>query len=464
MLKNNLILIILISIAFLLRLQFISPWLEDWDSVQFAQAMHEFSLILHQPHPPGYPLYVLLGKFFLLPLGDDNLALSFLSVLLGSLTVIPLYLLSKKMFDNKIAVISSLVFIIIPVHWTLSEVALTNIPGQFFLLLIIYLLFNFLNNKMAIILISGLFGLMLGIRFTEFPIIVSLLTFVIFSHKSPKLAIYSFLSFIIGISSWLIPLILVTGFREFVDSYEWIANYIFKHDALLGQSFSIKALLIQRLEKLIFITKIGFTPLFSMLSIFSLVWIFAFREYLRNSKIQFLLVWLISYLIPLILVYNLEVPRYILPLLAPFTILNTIFILNMFKSKFIYIILLLTFFILFNQAFDQVTRFKNTTPPVIAAVKFIKENYNPQNTLVVATLTYRHFQYYAPQFETIYGEKNLQNIDLNNKLIIVDYAGTKNNAIFKKYRVDREVTFNEDKDIFTRVNKIILYILKPNQQ
>lgn len=453
----------IVVFSLILRLLHISPWLEDWDSVQFALALNNYSIVLHQPHAPGYPLYILMVKFLNIFINNPTLSLTYLSTFLGSIIIIPIYLLSKKMFNSTIAFFASLFFMASPVSWTLSEVALTNMPGQFFLILIIYLLFIFSKNKKVIILLSGLFGLMLGIRFTEFPIIVSLLTFVIFFHKSPKLALHSFLSFIIGVSSWLIPLILVTGFREFVDSYEWIANYIFKHDTLLGQSFSIKALLSQRLEKLIFITKIGFTPLFSMLSIFSLVWIFAFREYLRNSKIQFLLVWLISYLIPLILVYNLEVPRYILPLLAPLTILNTVFILNILKSKMlIYIILLLTFFILFNQSFDQVTRFKNTTPPVVTAVKFVKENYSPQDTLVVATLTYRHFQYYAPQFETIYGEKDLEKINLNNKVIIVDYAGTKNNAIFKKYRVDKETTFNEDKDIFTRVNKITLYILKKN--
>lgn len=453
----------IVVFSLILRLLYISPWLEDWDSVQFALALNNYSIVLHQPHAPGYPLYILLVKFLNIFINNPALSLTYLSTFLGSIIIIPIYLLSKKMFNSTVAFFASLFFMAAPVSWTLSEVALTNIPGQFFLILIIYLLFIFSENRKAIIILSWLFGLMLGIRFTEFPIIVSLLTFVIFFHKSPKLAIHSFLSFIIGVSSWLIPLILVTGFREFVDSYEWIANYIFSHDTLLGQSFSIKALLSQRLEKLIFITRIGFTPLFSMLSIFSLVWIFTFRKYLRNSRIQFLLVWLISYLISLIFVYNLEVPRYILPLLAPLTILNTVFILNMFRSKaVIYVILSLTFFVLFNQAFDQVMRFKKTTPPVVTAVKFVKENYIPQDTLIIATLTYRHFQYYAPQFETIYGEKDLEKINLNNKVIIVDYAGIKNNAIFKKYRVDGEVTFSGDKDIFTRVNRITLYILKKN--
>ena len=49
----------IVVLSLILRLLYISPWLEDWDSVQFALAMNNYSLDLHQPHAPGYPLYIL---------------------------------------------------------------------------------------------------------------------------------------------------------------------------------------------------------------------------------------------------------------------------------------------------------------------------------------------------------------------------------------------------------------------
>ncbi|HEX5109483.1 MAG TPA: hypothetical protein VFV95_13595 [Vicinamibacterales bacterium] len=41
---------------------FLPPALEDIDSINFALALHDFDPVLHRPHPPGYPVYVAMGK------------------------------------------------------------------------------------------------------------------------------------------------------------------------------------------------------------------------------------------------------------------------------------------------------------------------------------------------------------------------------------------------------------------
>src|ERR1044072_4732678 len=40
---------------------FLPQSLEDIDSINFALGLRHFDLALHQPHPPGYPLYIGLG-------------------------------------------------------------------------------------------------------------------------------------------------------------------------------------------------------------------------------------------------------------------------------------------------------------------------------------------------------------------------------------------------------------------
>ena len=51
------------SVAVLLsRVLFLPPTLEDIDSVNFALALERFDPRLHQPHPPGYPVFMLLAK------------------------------------------------------------------------------------------------------------------------------------------------------------------------------------------------------------------------------------------------------------------------------------------------------------------------------------------------------------------------------------------------------------------
>src|SRR5678815_5210744 len=44
------------------HLPFIAPSLEDIDSINFALGLHHFDPALHQPHPPGYPVYIALGR------------------------------------------------------------------------------------------------------------------------------------------------------------------------------------------------------------------------------------------------------------------------------------------------------------------------------------------------------------------------------------------------------------------
>jgi hypothetical protein len=45
-------------VTLLVRLPFVARRLWDHDSVQFALGVTDFDLAAHQPHPPGYPLYV----------------------------------------------------------------------------------------------------------------------------------------------------------------------------------------------------------------------------------------------------------------------------------------------------------------------------------------------------------------------------------------------------------------------
>jgi hypothetical protein len=41
---------------------FLAPSLEDIDSVNFALGVRDFDVATHRPHPPGYPVYIALGK------------------------------------------------------------------------------------------------------------------------------------------------------------------------------------------------------------------------------------------------------------------------------------------------------------------------------------------------------------------------------------------------------------------
>ena len=44
------------------HLAYLPPTLEDLDSVNFALGVRDFDVAHHQPHPPGYPAFIALGK------------------------------------------------------------------------------------------------------------------------------------------------------------------------------------------------------------------------------------------------------------------------------------------------------------------------------------------------------------------------------------------------------------------
>src|SRR5688500_18286685 len=87
--------------ALLTRLPFVRPTPVNWDSVQFALALDRFDLHDHQPHPPGYILYVWMGRAIRSLLeatgtmgGDAGLGLALLSVLFGAAAVPLIYRLA----------------------------------------------------------------------------------------------------------------------------------------------------------------------------------------------------------------------------------------------------------------------------------------------------------------------------------------------------------------------------------
>src|SRR4051812_1843159 len=82
----------------LAHLPFLAPALEDIDSINFALGLHHFEPALHQPHPPGYPVFIALGRVALaiihlvapaMPyLRADTLALALWSAIGGALAIV----------------------------------------------------------------------------------------------------------------------------------------------------------------------------------------------------------------------------------------------------------------------------------------------------------------------------------------------------------------------------------------
>src|SRR5213592_2521696 len=96
------------------RLPYRARMLYNWDAVQFALALEEYDVGKHQPHPPGYILYVGLGRIANAWLHDPTAAYVALAVAFSGLTTLVVYLLARTMYDRATALAAASVLAVSP--------------------------------------------------------------------------------------------------------------------------------------------------------------------------------------------------------------------------------------------------------------------------------------------------------------------------------------------------------------
>ena len=96
--KTEILFFFLILIS---RIPFASKILYSWDAVQLSLALDNFNLQQHQPHPPGYILYVGLGKIFNLFFNNPNFSYVLISIIASFFTVLFFYYFIKLLFEDK---------------------------------------------------------------------------------------------------------------------------------------------------------------------------------------------------------------------------------------------------------------------------------------------------------------------------------------------------------------------------
>ncbi|GAC1440669.1 MAG: hypothetical protein NVSMB58_37810 [Terriglobales bacterium] len=92
--------------------------LYDFDAANFALALEHFNPALHQPQPPGYPLFVALAKTVHTVVPSVRIVF-FLSGLMGATAAtFLLFRLGAKMFGFKAGLLAALLFMTNPVLWS----------------------------------------------------------------------------------------------------------------------------------------------------------------------------------------------------------------------------------------------------------------------------------------------------------------------------------------------------------
>ena len=99
--------------------------LPTWDAVQFALALERYDVVRHQPHPPGYILYVALGRLLGLVLEDPVSTLGGLAIAASAVAVLLLYRLGWQLYGRGAAVLAALGLAASPLFWSYGVVGLS---------------------------------------------------------------------------------------------------------------------------------------------------------------------------------------------------------------------------------------------------------------------------------------------------------------------------------------------------
>lgn len=184
------------------------------------------SVVAGVAHPPGYPLFTLLG--FLLtriPFATPAFMVGLISAFSSVFAVAIFFLLSLRISKNKvIALIASLILAFNYLFWFYAEIAEVFALNNLFVLLLLFiaLLYREKKHKNYLFLLSFVAGLSLTNHQTillVFPSILILIYDSLFNlRKNPKVLIQSLIFFILGFSIYIyVPL---ASFRNPVINWD----------------------------------------------------------------------------------------------------------------------------------------------------------------------------------------------------------------------------------------------------
>jgi len=126
-------------LAFVVLLLTTAPDLTGEDSGELITAAYTLGVA----HPPGYPLWCILGKIFtiIIPMGTIAFRINFMSVFFAAATIFFLFLVIKKQTKNRIIAASvSLLFGFSFEFWSQSNIAEVYTLNSFFIAICLFLL------------------------------------------------------------------------------------------------------------------------------------------------------------------------------------------------------------------------------------------------------------------------------------------------------------------------------------
>jgi hypothetical protein len=207
----------LLLLFLLAHLVFLPRTLEDLDSINFALGVRQFDVARHQPHPPGYPVFIGLGKLSTAALrsaGLDAASSRGLAVwsAIGGAAAIPALLIFFRRLEGRrsLALWATVLVALSPLYWFTSLRPLSDMAGFAAAIWAIALVSGTPSRR---VLVGGalLAGLAVGIRTQTAMLTFPFLAFATARRRDAGAAVSVVIALAAGGLAWAVPLLVASG-------------------------------------------------------------------------------------------------------------------------------------------------------------------------------------------------------------------------------------------------------------
>jgi hypothetical protein len=212
----------------------------NWDAVQFALALSEYDIEKHQPHPPGYILYVALGRLVNAWLADPTASYVVLAVAFSGLTTFVVYYLAHAVYDRPTALAAAALLAVSPLSWFYGAVGLTYAGEALLASVVAYFAYRALQGSDTDAwLAAGYLGLAGGMRQSILILLFPLwLGATIRGTRRARTVLIGLAILGLAVLAWFVPMVWLTGgLARYLEASRELADTVVKPTSVVGGPF-----------------------------------------------------------------------------------------------------------------------------------------------------------------------------------------------------------------------------------